>query len=303
MFISVRKFRFSATPSPLERVGERSKLQLPIFYLLLLFAIVGCKQNEPEATSKYITKVFEYVYAPGQHASIANIADSANFVGEPKTDKWVYLGGFGGYIIAGFDHNVKNETGADFEVYALAGQAPEPAIVYVMSDTNADGLPNETWYELKGSQFDNSQRNYWVCYHKATTDTTNITWTDSKGNAGELVSGFGGASSAKWWWKSTAADSIKFEGTRLPDAYDLVSSNWVVPVGRFAWGYAENLQGTDYEKATYANKLDIANAVDSTGNAVVLPHIRFIKVQSAVFQQAGRLNEVSSEVRGAKSLR
>jgi len=36
---------------------------------------------------------------------------------------------------------------------------------------------------------------------------------------------------------------------------------------------------------------------------VNLPHIRFIKIQTAVFQQAGWLNEVSTEVRGAKDLR
>ena len=39
------------------------------------------------------------------------------------------------------------------------------------------------------------------------------------------------------------------------------------------------------------------------GNAIKLPSIRFIKIQTAVFQQAGWLNEVSTEVRGAKDLR
>ena len=77
----------------------------------------------------------------------------------------------------------------------------------------------------------------------------------------------------------------------------------MVPRDRFTWGYAENVFGTDYETTVGGNKLDISNTVDAVGNSVNLPHIRFVKVQSAVFQQTGWLNEVSSEVRGAKDLR
>jgi hypothetical protein len=63
------------------------------------------------------------------------------------------------------------------------------------------------------------------------------------------------------------------------------------------------MYGTDYDSNVAANKLDISNAVDAAGNPVNLTSIRFIKVQTGVFQQAGWTNEVSSEVRGAKDLR
>jgi len=43
--------------------------------------------------------------------------------------------------------------------------------------------------------------------------------------------------------------------------------------------------------------------VDAAGNAVNLTDIRFIKIQTAVFQQAGWTNEVSAEIKGAKELR
>jgi hypothetical protein len=78
---------------------------------------------------------------------------------------------------------------------------------------------------------------------------------------------------------------------------------WAVPNDRFVWGYAENNFGTDYNNTSGSNRLDISNAVDSVGNSVSLPTIRFIKVQTAVFQQAGWTNEVSSELRGAKELK
>jgi len=278
-----------------------------LFCLLSIF-FISCKSDEPQDSSTYISEVFEYVYGPGQHAKIAKATDISNFVGEPSNEKgWLYLGGFGGYVIAGFDHNVVNGDSADFEVFALQGASPEPAVVYVMSDDNGDGKPNETWYELKGNQFEHSKRNYWVKYYKAVNDSANITWKDSEGSKGELISGYGSKYSAAWWWSATTTDSITFYGTRLPDSYDDNSlsgtQNWVVPKDRFTWGYAENLYGNDFDKTLFANKLDISNAVDAEGKSVNLKSIRFIKVQTGVFQQAGWTNEVSSEIRGAKDLR
>ena len=280
-----------------------------LFVLLLIFTLTSCSWfQEPTKSSAYITQVFDYVYAPGQHALLAKKTDISNFIGEPTSDKgFLYLGGFGGYIIAGFDHNVTNGYSFDFEVFALKSASPEPGVVYVMSDTNGNGFPDDIWYELKGNQFSNSKRHYWVRYYKAVSDTTNISWKDSEGNVGELKSGYGSKYSAAWWWTATTTDSITFYGTRLPDSYLNTSTtstqNWVVPQTLFTWGYAKNLYGTDYDSDLGANKFDISNAVDSLGIAVSLQHIRFVKIQTAVFQQAGWLNEVSTEVRGAKDLR
>ena len=289
-------------------------LSFRLFLFVPCFCLVAgvcfsCKGSEPttDNSSAYISEVFEYVYGPGQHAMYAAVNDTADFIGKPTDGAWLYLGGFGGYVIAGFDHNVMNGTGNDFEVYALKGSAPEPAVVYVMSDTNGDGKPNEIWYELKGSQFDNSKQNYWVRYYRAVSDTANIIWLDSEGSRGYLKCGYGAPNSSGWWWPATITDSITLHGTRLPDSYENTAANgaqyWVVPKDRFLWGYAENMSGTDYDKTIDANKLDISNAVDSVGHAVNLPHIRFVRIQTGVFQQAGWTNEVSSEVRGAKDLR
>jgi hypothetical protein len=281
-----------------------------LFFLLaiLMISCKGSSSDDPKTNSAYITKVFDYVYGPGQHALIAKPTDISNFIGDPSNKtNWLYLGGFGGYVVAGFDHDVVNGDSYDFEVYGLQGTSPEPGIVYVMPDTNGDGIPNDTWYELKGNQFSNTHWNYRVCYYKAKSDSANITWKDSEGKRGELISGFGSNYSAGWWWPSTKGDSITFAGSRLPDSYDNLSTvdtqYWVVPHDRFTWGYAKNMFGLDYDSIAGANKFDISNAVDSLGNAVVLKSIRFIKIQTAVLQQAGWLNEVSTEVRGARDLR
>jgi hypothetical protein len=175
-----------------------------------------------------------------------------------------------------------------------------------MSDENLDGLPNETWYELKGNQLENSQRNYWLRYYKPTEEDKNIKWLDSNANTGELVSGYGSEYSSSWWWSEIVTDSVTYYGTRLPDAYENTATDgsqlWIVPPTKFLWGYAENMNGTDYDSTLGVNQLDISNAVDSDGNLVSLTNIRFIKVQTAVFQQAGWTNEVSAEVRGAREI-
>jgi hypothetical protein len=94
---------------------------------------------------------------------------------------------------------------------------------------------------------------------------------------------------------------------KLPNAYQNISTdpdieNWVVRQGLFDWGYAECYNNSDYNAGLKANLFDISNAVDASGNAVNLAGIRFIKIQSAVFQVAGWLNEISTEVSGAADL-
>ena len=274
--------------------------------LLLIFSgfLVSCSRYEP-ASSAYVSKVFDYVYSPGQESALVKMTDIANFIGEPSVNKGcLHLGGFGGYVIAGFDHNVENGEDVDFEIFSLKGDWPEPGVVYVMSDTNNDGKPNDTWYELKGNQYKNSLHNYWVTYYRNDDDSTNIAWLDSKGSRGELVSGSGSKYTAGWWWSATKKDSVTFTGTRLPDAFDQdATGRWFVPRTRFTKGYAKNVTGADYDPVLGANSFDISNAVDSLGYSVELPNIRFIKVQTGVFQRAGWINEVSTDVLGAKDLR
>ncbi len=289
----------------------RFGFKLAFVVLLTACLTASCTEEEQEPHGPvFISQVFDYVYAPGQHAAIANPTDVQYFVGDPALQPltgsggWLYLGGFGGYVVAGFPRDIPNGEGFDLEVFAMPGAGPEPAIVYVMQDENGNGLPDDTWYELKGSLFDETDRNYELTYYKPETAEANVRWSDNRGHAGEFVPGFGAGNSAAWWWSATATDSITFRGSRLPDVYEKTMVNdveyWSVPQGRLLWGYAENRHGNDYDHATGANRLDISNAVDEDGNAVMLTHIRFVKIQTAVFQQAGMLNEISAEIRGVR---
>lgn len=275
-----------------------------IFVLLCLLVLVSCQKEGVE--SVFISEVFEYVYAPGQHADRAKSTDVQYMVGDPSLHSgWLFLGGFGGFVIAGFPRNIANGEGYDLEVFSLPGAGPEPAIVSVMQDLNGNGQPDEQWYELAGSLNDVSDRNYQLTYYKPLTNASNVRWSDNRGQRGELIPGFGQATSVRWWWSETAADSITFRVTRLPDVYERTTIHgvdlWTVPEGIVQWGYAENSQGVDFDTENGTNRLDIQHAIDSEGKSVQLPHIRFVKIQTAVFQRAGMLNEISAEIRGVRS--
>lgn len=270
--------------------------------------LVSCDSEKEVEISPYLSKVFEYQYGPGQHAGLALLSDTANIIGNPNNrTSFMYLGGWGGYVIAGFDHEVKNQEGNDLRVYNLKGASPEPAIVWVMEDENANGLPDDHWYELKGNLNDSTTRNYKVTYYKPSgSDTADVCWKDNQGASGKLLPGYGSVHSRGWWWPENTQDSLTLEGSLLPKAYANEAPSgtqfWLVPLDRYVWGYAENNYGTDYNSSLGTNDLDISNAIDDQGNPVVLTQIRFIKIQSAVFQIAGLLNEISPEIKGVEDL-
>lgn len=260
--------------------------------------------------SPYIMKVFDYKYGPGQHASLIPAEwKGDDFIGEPwtGTKRYTSLGGWGGYIIGGFDHVVKNVEGADFAIFTQPGASSEPGIVYVMDDENEDGIPNNgEWTEIKGSEYNHPEaiHDYQVTYYKP-VGNGNVTWKDNKGKNGELTPVF---ETPSWWWSGYGDKAeVVFTGAKLPNAYKNISTqpdieNWTVRPDLFTFGYAECYNNLDYNNKLKANHFDISNAVDKAGNKVNLTGIRFIKVQSGVFQVAGWLNEISTEVSGAADL-
>ncbi|MCE1200310.1 MAG: hypothetical protein LWW85_15195, partial [Marinilabiliales bacterium] len=142
-----------------------------------------------------MTKVFDYKYGVGQHAAIISPDAKGNdFIGKPWTNgkSFTFLGGWGGYIIAGFDHKVLNTNGPDLAIYAQPSVSSEPGVVYVMTDTNGDGLPNDgEWLELKGSEYSNPEtiHNYQLSYRKPDS-SGKIAWYDNRGKSGYLTPGF-----------------------------------------------------------------------------------------------------------------
>ena len=278
-----------------------------------------------EATSYYRPKninsqatcncVFEYTPAPGQFIN----EDKSGFKGEKtaseaaayalqrlNAEKYVSLGGFGGYIVVGFDHSIDNYGGYDFAIKGNSFDgSSEPGIVWVMQDANGNGKPDDTWYELKGCETgaEGTIQNYSVTYFRPEEANAAVKWEDSLGEKGEIsrVPSHKQDSYYPAWIKE---DSYTLSGTRLEARnYDKSGNGtmWVQP--EYDWGYADNFSPIDrltddnnQSAAANPNHFRISDAIDSKGKAVELKYIDFIKVQTGVNAQSGWLGELSTEV-------
>ena len=295
-----------------------------IFTLFLAgVSICAVAQNSP-----YISKVYDYKPAPGQFVNElpeymdgdsheAILAKVEEQICGDKNPGMISLGAFGGYVVFGFDHPVANVEGAyDFKIYAnafmaagsSAGGSCEPGIVMVSVDANGNGLADDEWYELAGSDYgkETTIKNYSITYYKPDddktptpegmmTDTTYIRWTSSEGEEGYVMKN--SFHNQSYWPEWYECETMEFVGTKLADnAFDQSGNGSYYVLTRLDWGYADN----------YANDIDegfkIDWAVDSEGNPKHLTHIDFVKVYTAVNQYCGWIGETSTEICGAEDL-
>ena len=273
-------------------------------------------------------KVYEYTPAPGQ---FINELKTGGFDGTQTTREaaiqyaearmsqkdsngnpnpiWVSLGGFGGYIVVGFDHSIENSGSYDFGILGNSfNGSSEPGIVWVMQDENGNGLPDDTWYELAGSETGKEEtiQNYAVTYYRPTAPKMPVQWIDNMGNSGQIdyLKSFHKQDYYYPLW--VKEDSYTLTGTCLKARnYDESGkgSYWVNP--HYDWGYADNWSSIDRltteENANAdanANYFKISNAIDFECKPIDLKYIDFVKVQVGVNAKSGWLGEVSTEVFG-----
>jgi hypothetical protein len=264
----------------------------------------------------------EYKPAPGQFINEAGIGTpeaAESIVG--GLDGLVSLGGFGGYIVVGFDHTILNDPnnpyGVDFTVAGNAiANSSEQGVVMVMADDNGNGLPDDTWYELKGSNHDQpaTLRNYTVTYRNPKQDAAaDVEWTDNCGKSGVLKKV--AAHKQPYYplpehFPDYGQDEVTFSGTLIePDMND--DRPLFIRMAALPFGYADNhpFYGSlppfppdnpltaDVLEGCGGDAFDIDWAVDELGNPVHLDGIDFIKIYTAVNANAGWLGEISTEVR------
>ena len=257
------------------------------------------------ASSAYSNRVYEYTPAPGQ---FINETNTGGFTGSESTreaaveyaskriakQSYVSLGSFGGYIIVGFDHSIQNKGGYDFAIQGNAfDSSNEPGIVWVMQDVNGNGLPDDEWYELRGSEYDNAEtiRGYKITYTRPAEADAPVAWSDNTGGSGTIdrVKEHTQAYYPEW-----LGEQFTFEGTRLPDNIGKAGEKWTMEP--FAWGYADNYSASDRTGMT--NRLRISDAVTADGAPANLAQVDFIMVQTGVNAKAPLIGEVSTEVSG-----
>lgn len=270
--------------------------------------------------SPYISEVVEYVPAPGQFINTASGSPSAAASITGGITGTLSLGAFGGSVVFRFHEPVENHPdnpyGVDFTIFGNPmPEWSEPGVVSVMQDENQNGLPDEPWFELAGSDhfFSTTDPDYAVTYtHPGDNEAAPVPWSDNRGNNGFIPDN-------GYYIQSFYPLQDSFPGIDV-DQYTLsgtmIASN--VEQGETAikalprhFGYADNrMRGmAPYEipdnpytaeiENSGGDAFDISWAVDASGQYVDLDEIHFVRVQTAVLDSAGWLGEVSTEIAGA----
>lgn len=274
------------------------------------------------AQPHYIHEVLEYTPAPGQLINKGpwGLPESAeSIVGTINGS--LTLGAWGGYVVFRFENPVQNHPdnpyGVDFIIFGNASAAwSEPAAVWVMQDENENGLPDDTWFQLAGSDyfFSSTVRQYQLTYINPRSEAaTDVPWEDHEGNTGFV---FANSFHTQPYYPdhnrfSHIPDNhYTLSGTRIQGALNR-SDPAMITSSRRAFGYADNTpRGTapfDMPDNPYTAAIehaggdgfDISWAVDDEGNHVELDQIHFVKVQTAMLDHAGWMGEVSAEITGA----
>lgn len=310
------------------------KYYLPLTLVTGMLALstgVSAQESVSGSNAAGINRVYEFCPAPGQFQNTMpeyEEGDTPESMREKAEQvllegSIVCLGAFGGYVVMGFDHMVENKPGMyDLQVlgnsyfYSDATQgtvgSSEPAVVFVSYDANGNGLPDDEWYEIAGSEYGKAHTwlDYTVTYYRCEedheavsepespiSDTQYIRWTDSEGGEGYIEKNI--YHQQDYWplWLKNEA-TLTFTGTRLkPNGEDVNGDGSMFLQKMYAWGYADNQPNSES-----ASKLDLQWAVDKNGRPANLPGIHFVKVQTSVLQNNGWIGECSTEVSGALDL-
>ncbi len=284
--------------------------------------------------SPYISRVYDYHPAPGQFINempryeegdtYEAILQKAEESISGTNDIMISLGGYGGYVTFGFDHTVMNIPGEkDFRIWGNCfyellqpdkkGGSSEPGIVMVSYDTNCNGIPDDEWYELAGSEYNSplTLHDYSITYFppdpardiiadedNSLSDIHYIRWTDSYGAEGYMAKNiFHNQEYYPEWLDHDAA--MTFHGSILaPNGVDISGNGSYYVLYSYPWGYVDN-HPNEYPDL---NSFDISAAVDSDGNPVNLPGADFIRVYTGINQHCGWLGETSTELSRAQDL-
>jgi hypothetical protein len=300
---------------------------------------VTVKQEEKNY-SPYITSIPEYKPAPGQFVNELpkyEEGDTQRAINQKvleaigyNTRGMITLGGYGGYVICGFDHTIVNVPGQyDLKILGNAfhananpnpeapeeGGSCEPGIVMVAYDRNKNGIADtDEWYELAGSEYtkETTLKNYQITYYRPdeyhepveapedeqswNTDAEYIAWQDNRSMQGFMPKNI--YHRQDYYPKWLEENELSFKGILLPNNAKDESGEgkyWVLYA--YPWGYADN--GLNVDETSNFN---IEWAVDAEGNPVHLPGIDFVKIYTGVNQYCGWLGETSTEVMGINDL-
>ena len=277
-------------------------MRMNFFFLTLLSGVVSASAVNPE-----MNKVYEFIAAPGQFVNTLpeweegddEEAMCAKALDMMRDGGFISLGAYGGYVTVGFETtivNVENKRDIYIQGNMFNGGA-EPGVVMVSYDINGNGLPDDEWFEIAGSEYENSVLNYEITYRHPASADDDIEWTDNKGGSGKVLKN---QYHKQPYWPQWLDDkeTLIFHGTRLPDNstnQGTEDAPYYV-LDAFEYGYADNQPNMANGEYNDAAKIDIDWAVDANGNSVKMPGVDFVRIYTGINQYNGWIGECSTEV-------
>ena len=249
-------------------------------------------------TSAYLSRVYAYQPAMGQFVNelpkyeegddAASMCRKCELAIANNAGGMVSLGGWGGSITFGFDHTVENREGRDVQIlgnaFLMGGNSAygssEPGIVMVSRDENGNGIPDDTWYELKGCLYDDPQTRH-DCIRTYTRESDT------------LQNEFHRHPYYPQW---IADDEMTLTGALLPPQTERINGQNVQRI--LDYGYADNKPNSDKDGTSF----DLSWAVDAQGRPVRLSGVDFFRVYTAVDETLDVTGELSTEICGAIDL-
>lgn len=282
------------------------------FILFILLPWVGKAQ--------YISEIIEYKPAPGQLINTETFGSpqaAQSIIG--NINGLVSLGACGGYIIVKMEEPVQNDPnnpfGIDFSIFGNPMQNwSESGAIYVMKDQNQNGLADDEWYIIAGSDyyFENTQSEFQIEYFNPNNDLDNILWVNQNQDSGYVYTNSVHQNSyypSSEFFPEVDQNSQSYSGLYIQGWVDQSNPGYIRSYHR-GFGFADNqLRGiapydvpdnpyTEDIENSGGDAIDISWARDGNGQQVSLDKIHFIKISTAINNQAGQLGEISTEIAG-----
>lgn len=301
-------------------------IALPVI-IAALTALAGCADDykgEPEKPSgeynphNIAVEVLDYSPMPGQFVNeLPEIDANADAAAVRRAvqqsldnGSLISLGSFGGSVTLRLKTPIYHSPEAIGDLRVLGNAfywgtatydgmrvgSSEPGIVCVMEDTNGNGKPDDTWYYLRGSRWEQARRTTVTYTDNSAAGDNNayVTWTADDGTQGVINRNVAYHDHSLFpQWKDNDG-TMTVTAIRLPDNYFLAGETYV---GYCYTGYADSCPNDQESSA-----LSLANAVDADGNPAKVSRVDFIRIYTGVLQCNGPLGEVSTEISAIQAL-
>jgi hypothetical protein len=206
------------------------------------------------------------------------------------------LGAFGGYMAWRLPASLVTAGVFNIRGNPFPGWS-EPGVVWVSYDDNGNDIPDDTWYELKGSHEGKptTVKRFAMTYRNGndsgvTNEYGQIIksgyWADSQGRTGTMGSGW----PKDWGVPSAGGEQVIYTGTLL--CQSVVNPQTQNNFTGYVDAVSYNTGGPINATTSYSKN----SAIQANGTGISLTRVSFVKVQCGIFDYAGALGEISTEI-------